>query len=134
MPRALLDSCARTAANMRLSGACTVDRLHPNTSARIVISQAPTNMANIIVTLRIMPESPDSNLKAIEQNVSKLVKEFGGEVGKVEEKPVAYGLKALNIIFIMDESIGSTEELEKKAAEVPHVSSVEVTDVRRAVG
>ena len=91
-------------------------------------------MASVIVTLRIMPKSPESNLKKIEEQVSHLVKEFGGSVGKVEEIPVAFGLNSLNITFIMDESIGSTEELEKQAAAVSEVNSVEVTDVRRAVG
>ena len=91
-------------------------------------------MASVIITLRIMPESPDSNLKKIEEQVSRLVKEFGGKVGKVEEIPVAFGLKSVNIMFIMDESLGSTEVLEKKATEVPEVNSAEVIDVRRAVG
>ncbi len=91
-------------------------------------------MAKVIITLKVMPKSPDSDLKKIEQKVSHLVKEFGGEVGKVEEKPVAFGLKSLNIIFVMDESLGSTEELEKQALEIPEVSSVEVIDVRRSIG
>lgn len=91
-------------------------------------------MASVVITLKVMPESPEADLHAIEKKVSHLVKEFGGNVGKVEQVPVAFGIKALNIMFIMDESIGSTEELEKKAAALAHVNSVEVTDVRRAIG
>ena len=91
-------------------------------------------MAKVIITLKVMPKSPTSDLNKIKENVSHLVKEFGGEVGKVEENPVAFGIKSLNIFFVMDESLGSTEELEKHASEISEVSSVEVIDVRRAVG
>ena len=91
-------------------------------------------MAEVIVTLKIMPESVDVDLEAIEHKVKQAVADFGGEVGKVEHKPVAFGLKALMIYFVMDESIGSTEKLENIIAEFHGVNSVEVTDVRRAIG
>ena len=48
--------------------------------------------------------------------------------------PVAFGISSLNLIFIMDESIGSTETLEKDISGIEGVNSVEVVDVRRAVG
>lgn len=84
--------------------------------------------------MKIMPESPQTNLGAIEKKATKLISEFGGEVGKSEQIPVAFGLKSLNLIFIMDESIGSTEQLEKDVEKIEEVNSVEVIDVRRAVG
>ncbi len=91
-------------------------------------------MADVIVTLKIMPAAPDTDLKKVEEQATELIKEFGGEVGKVDIQPVAFGLQSVNLIFVMDENIGSTEDLENKVAEVPHVNSVEITDVRRAVG
>ena len=91
-------------------------------------------MAQVIVTLKIMPASVEISLDNIEEQTSQLIKEFGGEVGKTEKIPIAFGLKALNIIFVMDEDIGSTEDLEKKISELKGVNSVEVADVRRAIG
>jgi len=91
-------------------------------------------MADLVITLRIMPESPETNLKAIEEKAKTFVSEYGGEVGKVEEKPVAFGLKALEIIFVSNEDLGSTDKLEQNIASIESVSSVEVTDVRRAIG
>ena len=91
-------------------------------------------MADVIITLKIMPESPDVNLGAIGSEISKLVDDFGGEVGKTEEEPVAFGIKALKVIFVADESKGSTDNLEEKVSALPGVESVEVTDVRRALG
>lgn len=52
----------------------------------------------------------------------------------IKVEPVAFGLQALVFMFSVDEAKGGTEELEKKIAEMPGVSSVQVTDVRRAVG
>jgi len=91
-------------------------------------------MAEVIITLRIMPESPDQNLDLISDKASSLIKEFGGDVHKTSFAEVAFGLKSINIIFIMAEDKGSTEELENQIAKVAGVSSVEVTDVRRAIG
>ncbi len=91
-------------------------------------------MASVIITLRIMPESVETDLKCIEEKVKTFVSEYGGEVGKVEEKPVAFGLKALEIVFVSNEDIGSTDKLESNIASIPGVNSVEVTDVRRAIG
>ena len=91
-------------------------------------------MARVVVTLRIMPESPDTDLKKLEHEASEKIKAFGCEVGKTEIQPVAFGLKALLLYFIMDEDRGSTEDLEKDLATLDHISSVEVTDVRRTIG
>lgn len=91
-------------------------------------------MAQVIITLRIMPEGVDVDLAKINEKAAKLIKSFGGEVGRTEEVPVAFGLKSLNIIFIMDEKKGSTEKLEDDISDIPEVQSVEVIDVRRAIG
>ena len=81
-----------------------------------------------------MPDSPSANLKSIEKEAKIMIEEFGGNVGKVEIEPIAFGLKAINMIFISDESNGGTEELESKVMEIDGVNSVEVSDVRRAIG
>jgi elongation factor 1-beta len=91
-------------------------------------------MAQVVITLRIMPESPDVDLAKLEADSKVLIKRFGGEVGKVEVNPVAFGLKAVDIFFVMDESKGSTEVLENEIANFEGIASVEVTDVRRAIG
>tara|TARA_B100000315_G_C14295592_1_gene459370 strand:+ start:276 stop:551 length:276 start_codon:yes stop_codon:yes gene_type:complete len=91
-------------------------------------------MADVIITLKIMPESPEINLKELEEKAKLEIENFGGEVGKVEIEPIAFGIKALKLIFVMPEEKGSTEELEKNVSEIIGVNSAEVTDVRRAIG
>ena len=92
-------------------------------------------MAQVVITLKIMPESPETNLKLIESKAKKEIKKFSNsEQTKTEIEPIAFGLKAVKIMFVMDEAKGSTEELENKIKEIEGVNSVEVVDVRRAVG
>ena len=53
---------------------------------------------------------------------------------KSEQEPIAFGLKALKITFAMDENKGSTDTLEEDINGIEGVNSVEVVDVRRAIG
>ncbi len=92
-------------------------------------------MANVIVTFKIMPEDPQVDLAKIEEQAKQKIADYAGEgETRVSEKPVAFGLKALEIIFVTDESKGTTDDLEKEISEIEGVRSVEVIDVRRAVG
>lgn len=92
-------------------------------------------MANIIITLKIMPNSPDVDLRNVEPEVLEKIKAFTGlENYKTELELVAFGLKALKIMFVMDEAKGATDSLEEDINKVKGVNSVEVVDVRRAIG
>lgn len=91
-------------------------------------------MANMIITLKIMPKDPKVELKNIGEKAKKEITEFGGETGKVEIEPVAFGLKALKIFFVLDESKGNIDSLEEKIKKIKGVSNVEVVDMRRAIG
>lgn len=91
-------------------------------------------MASVIITLKIMPSSPEEDLSKIEEESKKLIEESGGKTHKTEIEPVAFGLKAIKIIFIVDESKGSTDKLEEKISSIEGVNSVEVVGVTRSLG
>ena len=92
-------------------------------------------MASVVVSLRIMPQSPSVNISQIETKARKEIVDFcSSKEFKSNIEPIAFGLKALNILFVMEEDKGSTEEMEKKISRIEGVESVEVTDVRRALG
>ena len=92
-------------------------------------------MAQVIVTLKIMPESPEADLGNIESEAKSKILDFSqSKEIKVEQEPIAFGLKALKITFVMDESKGSTETLEQDIKSISGVNSVEAVDVRRAIG
>ena len=92
-------------------------------------------MANAIVTIKVMPESPDVDLSALSVKVKEKIADFAGEGDTREEiEPVAFGLSALKITFVMDEAKGSPEPVEREIDALDGVNSVEVVDVRRAIG
>ena len=94
-------------------------------------------MANVVVTIRIMPDSPDADLKVLEQKATEIINKYCKDdkaVGKINVIPVAFGLKAIDLLFVMDEKMGDTEPLEKELSKLEGINSVETTDVRRAVG
>ncbi len=92
-------------------------------------------MADVVVTIKIMPDSPDVDLKEVESLALDKIKSFSGmENYKVKLEPVAFGLKAVKILFVMEEAKGATDPLEADINKIDGVHSVEVTDVRRAIG
>lgn len=81
-----------------------------------------------------MPESDEVDLNNFEEEISSKITSFGGRIINVEEELVAFGLKALKIVFTLDESKGDTEELERTLQDLHYIQSVEVVDVRRQIG
>ena len=91
-------------------------------------------MANtVVVILRIMPESVDSDLNIIKEEIHKQMSSHGGKNITFEEKPVAFGLKAIILKMAFPEEKG-TDLIEKLIHEVPEISSVTIEDYRRAFG
>ena len=92
-------------------------------------------MAKVVITVKIMPESPEVDLAKVEEESKKLITEFAGEgETKTEITPVAFGLKSLSILFVMDESKGSADPVAEKITTLEGVNSAEISDVRRAIG
>jgi len=93
-------------------------------------------MAEVIATIKIMPSNPEINMDDLETKSKVKIKEFIKEDSdmKTEIEPVAFGLNALKIIFVMDESLGSPDPLAESIEEFEEVTSAEIVDVRRALG
>src|SRR3989344_2497265 len=102
--------------------------------ARVANSQDLINMARVYVTLKLMPEDAERDLIKIADEAKKKVISSGGSVMEIKEEPVAFGVKSVNVTFSVDEEKGSTDALEEDIAKIKGVMSVNVTDVRRAIG
>ena len=91
-------------------------------------------MAQVIISLKIMPKSPDIKLDGVEAKAKKIIINKAGKGDmKTEIIPVAFGLNSLNIIFVMDED-SKLDPIEDLIKDIQGVNSVEVIDVRRAIG
>lgn len=81
-------------------------------------------MGTVAIALKIMPESPDVDLNAIRQEISKFVK-----IQDAKIEPLAFGLSALKILLTTPDKTGGTEEVEKKIRALEGVAEVEVESV-----
>lgn len=92
-------------------------------------------MGKAVVTLKVMPESPEIDLEELESFCEEKVESFANpDQIKIKREPVAFGLKALVIQFVMGEDQGNTDELEETLSEHEDVRGAETTDVRRTLG
>lgn len=90
-------------------------------------------MATVIIIAKIMPESPSIDLEKIKLSAESALKKEGAKSVSSEEKPIAFGLKALLVKFDFPEEKG-TDIIESLLSKIPDVSSVSIEDYRRAFG
>jgi elongation factor 1-beta len=101
--------------------------------AQVVSFKDQTKMAALAgITIKIMPESVDIDFEALKKKGEELVKDIYGEVREIkfEEEPIAFGLKALKIVFIVEETLGSDIMVEKMS-DVEGVASVQCIGFQR---
>jgi elongation factor 1-beta len=83
-------------------------------------------MGKIGVVLKLMPESPETDLEAIKGEVRDRI-----DANDMDEEDVAFGLKAVMVSTIVDDAEGGTEEVEEALRGIDGVQSVEVDDIQK---
>ena len=91
-------------------------------------------MGITLIKIKIMPSSPEVNLKKIEEKAKVIIEKNKGTRINFVEEPIAFGLKAIIAGFEQDENSGELEPIEKDLRKIKEVNSVEVIDIRRAFG
>ncbi len=84
-------------------------------------------MGQVAVLFRLMPQAVDSDLEAIAKGV-KAALPSGVTVRGMQVKDIAFGLRALLVSVVMNDTGGVLEATEQAFAKVPHVESVEVME------
>jgi len=87
-------------------------------------------MARVVMTMKIMPDGVEIDLDDLLEKIKSVVPE-GTDTGAVEIQPVAFGLKAIRVNFVRDESLGGTDDIEAAISAVEGVAQVEVEMVSR---
>lgn len=85
---------------------------------------------NVVVRLKVMPEGVDTDLERI-QEVIRAQAKGNCEVHSVEEKPIAFGLKALEVNLLFNDSKGGVDGVVDAIGRIEGVGEVEVTDINR---
>jgi elongation factor 1-beta len=85
-------------------------------------------MGEVGIKYRIMPEGIEIDLKALKEVIEKtLPKEV--KINKIDEVPVAFGLKALEIMVILDDRSGGVDSVEETLSKIDGVQNVDVLDM-----
>lgn len=90
-------------------------------------------MAVAAIIVKIMPNSPDTNLEEIKKTAQSTLEKEGAKNISFEERPIAFGLKAIMMKFAWPEE-KDTSIIEDGLAKIKDVSSATIEDYRRAFG
>jgi translation elongation factor aEF-1 beta len=82
------------------------------------------------IKIKLMPTSPEVNLKEIEHKAKKIVEDEGGINKEYEIVPIAFGLKAIIVFFQWPEE-KEIDFLEEKLGNIENVQSVQTIDMRK---
>ncbi len=82
------------------------------------------DIGQVAITLNVMPESPDSDINHIKDEIKKRA-----DVKEIRENPIAFGLVSLKVLLILPDSAGGTDKIEKMISEIKGVASVETEDI-----
>ena len=88
-------------------------------------------MAKVLVVVSIYPSSTDIDLdQLVEKIKSKLPSNYS--VARYDKVPIAFGLNALKVYFIIpEESEGGTSKLEELLQNIEGIEEIEVEAVHR---
>jgi len=79
---------------------------------------------------KLMPESPQVNLKEIEESAKKIVEDFGGKNKEYSIEDIAFGLKAVIVFFFYSDD-KNIDIMEEKLSKIKNVASAQLIDMRK---
>jgi elongation factor 1-beta len=77
---------------------------------------------------RVLPEGLEVDLNKLKTDIEKALPE-GAKLRASEQKPLAFGLKALHVLVVMDDKKGGAEQVETAISGVAGVQSVEIVEM-----
>jgi len=83
-----------------------------------------------VVKLKVMPKDINVRLEEIESKIKEILKKFeNSEFHSSEIKPIAFGLKALEVTLLITEAKSELEDIEKEILKLEGVESVDEIDI-----
>jgi len=83
-------------------------------------------MGEVIVVFKIIPEDMEF-FGAVKKELEKLKPE------RLEEEPIAFGLKAWKFTKIIPDEEGTLPELEERIAKISHVQTADTVEISRSL-
>jgi elongation factor 1-beta len=92
-------------------------------------------MAKAVITFKLMPKSPETDLEPIKNRAREIAQENGaiGEM-QVKEQPIAFGLKAVLVLAMYEVEGSDFDGIATKMGEIENVQSSEIAKMDLALG
>ncbi|WP_299270588.1 elongation factor 1-beta [Halorientalis sp.] len=87
-------------------------------------------MGKVAAKIKVMPQSPDVDLDALQERLEQSLPE-GAKINGFERNDVAFGLVALFPTVVVPDDSGGTDAVEEAFGTVEGVESVDVDSVGR---
>lgn len=88
-------------------------------------------MSLVHVLLKVLPDGPESDLDELLDSIEERCSDHPFSLKDHREEDIAYGLKALYVLFSIPDEEGTMQGLEDTVNETEGVSSLEVVSVSR---
>jgi elongation factor 1-beta len=85
-------------------------------------------MGDVAINYRLLPESPDVNLEELTARIKAALPE-GVKLHKSTTKPFAFGLSAIEVLVVMKDSGGLSDQTEENLQKVEGIQSVELLEM-----
>jgi elongation factor 1-beta len=89
-------------------------------------------MGEVMVVMRIMPDSVDRDLNKLEEDLTRALPS-GAKIQGYQVKPIAFGLKALICAVLVSDDVGGSAAIEHAFSSVEGVQSLEVEQQGRVL-
>ena len=89
-------------------------------------------MSEVVATMKVMPETVEIDLEELKADITANIPD-SAELHKIEEEPIAFGLVALNVMFVVEDGEGGTEPTEEAIRNLGNVASAEITHTTRLI-
>jgi elongation factor 1-beta len=85
-------------------------------------------MGEVAIVYKVTPEGTEVDLNAMQDKIKETLPEQA-RLNKIEEKPLAFGLKFLEVQIILDDKKGGSDDIESWLAELEGVQNVDVVQM-----
>jgi len=79
-------------------------------------------MGDVMLKYQIMPESAEQDMEELQVSIKEAME--GVDVRDMGLKPIAFGLKAVEMVIVIPDSGGGTDKIEAKLESLAGVASV----------
>jgi elongation factor 1-beta len=82
-------------------------------------------MGSVALIIKVMPESPEVDLEKLKEEIRKRVK----GLNDMKEEPIGFGLKALKIAVVVNDTGGESDAVEQEVNDIEGVERAEIVEL-----